>query len=209
MRTVLVLAKEPRPGAVKTRLCPPRSPTEAARLAEASLRDTLEVVLAAHFDHRVLVLEGGPGPWLPPGFAVVPQRSGDLGQRLDHAFAIASLPALLIGMDTPQVTRAQLDHAWARLSYPTCDAVLGPAADGGYWSIGLKHRVVGAFDSVPMSTSTTFAAQRDRLVKLGLRVTTLGVLRDVDRYCDAVEVACMAPGTRFARAVHELTSIDA
>ena len=204
-----MLAKAPRPGAVKTRLCPPRSFAEAAHLAEASLRDTLDVARAARFDHRVLALEGRPGPWLPPGFTVVPQLPGDLGQRLADAFATVPLPALLIGMDTPQVTCAQLEHAWGRLGEPACDAVLGPAIDGGYWSIGLKRRVAGVFDGVPMSASTTCAAQHDRLLELGLHVTTLEVVRDVDRYSDAVTVAREAPTTQFARAVRELARLDA
>src|SRR5262249_1715792 len=67
-----VRENSPGPGGVKTRLCPPRSASEAARLAEASLRDTLEVAGRAQFERRVIVLDGAPGPWLPAGFVVVP-----------------------------------------------------------------------------------------------------------------------------------------
>ncbi|GAB2471058.1 hypothetical protein GCM10027162_78090 [Streptomyces incanus] len=72
MTTLLVIAKEPRPGRVKTRLTPPFTPGQAAELAEAALADTLHAVAATPAARRVLVLDGAPGPWLPPGFDVVP-----------------------------------------------------------------------------------------------------------------------------------------
>ncbi|MDG4866242.1 glycosyltransferase, partial [Streptomyces sp. T-3] len=68
--TLLVIAKEPLPGRVKTRLTPPFTPVEAAELAEAALTDTLAVVRALPARRRILVLDGRPGPWLPPGFEV-------------------------------------------------------------------------------------------------------------------------------------------
>ncbi|SCE32790.1 hypothetical protein GA0115246_114565, partial [Streptomyces sp. SolWspMP-sol7th] len=104
MTTLLVIAKEPRAGRVKTRLTPPFTPGQAAALAEASLTDTLRTVAATPATRRVLVLDGTPGPWLPPGFDVVPQCAGGLDERLAAAFAGCAGPALLIGMDTPQVT---------------------------------------------------------------------------------------------------------
>lgn len=87
MNTLLVIAKEPRPGRVKTRLTPPFTPEEAAGLAEASLADTLHAVAATPATRRVLVLDGAPGPWLPPGFDVVAQCAGGLDERLAEAFA--------------------------------------------------------------------------------------------------------------------------
>src|SRR5690242_13674278 len=80
--TLLVIAKEPLPGRVKTRLTPPYSPREAAELAAAALGDTLEAVRATPARRRVLVLDGRPGPWLPAGFEVVPQVPGGLDVRL-------------------------------------------------------------------------------------------------------------------------------
>ncbi|CAM5579726.1 hypothetical protein SVIOM342S_07620 [Streptomyces violaceorubidus] len=85
--TLLVIAKQPRPGRVKTRLTPPFTPAEAAALAEAALADTLGAVAATPARRRVLVLDGDPGPWLPPGFDVVPQGAGGLDARLADAFA--------------------------------------------------------------------------------------------------------------------------
>jgi uncharacterized protein len=198
---LLVLAKAPRAGHSKTRLCPPCTPRQAAALARAALADTLEAVLATAAPRRVLVLDGPAGDWLPPGFEVLPQRGDGLDQRLAHAFADAGGPALLIGMDTPQVTSGDLGHALALLAGPETDAVLGPARDGGYWAIGLRAADPRAFLGVPMSTARTCRAQRARLRRLRLRVGELPPLRDVDRIADARAVAALAPTGRFARAL--------
>lgn len=191
--TLLVIAKEPRPGRVKTRLTPPFTPREAADLAEAALSDTLRAVAATPASRRVLYLDGTPGPWLPPGFDVVPQCAGGLDARLADAFAHCDGPALLIGMDTPQVTPELLT-----VDFAGCDAFFGPAEDGGFWALGLASPDPALLRGVPMSTSRTGALQRARLVTAGLRVRDLPRLRDVDTAPDAHAVAALAPKGRFA-----------
>ena len=114
-------------------------------------------------------------------------------------------PLLLLGMDTPQVTRAQLRAALDVLGGPDADAVLGPTHDGGYWTIGLAVAEPAAFDGVPMSTAATAARQRARLEELGLRTTDLPALRDIDTYDDAIAVGAAAPWTRFAATLDLLT----
>ncbi len=201
MTTVVVIAKEPRPGRVKTRLCPPCSPREAATIAEAALGDTLVAVARTRCAARVVALDGDRGPWLPAGFDVVPQAGGDLGTRLAAASDAVAGPVLVIGMDTPQVTPALLERACLRLADPTVDAVLGQARDGGYWAIGFRGRRDAAFAGVPMSTAATGNAQRARLHALGLRVDELPHLRDVDTFADARAVARLVPTSSFARSV--------
>ncbi|MFE6634981.1 DUF2064 domain-containing protein [Streptomyces tendae] len=191
--TLLVIAKEPRPGRVKTRLTPPFTPAEAAALAEAALADTLAAVAATPARRRVLVLDGAPGRWLPPGFDVVPQCAGGLDERLADAFAGCAGPALLIGMDTPQVTPDLLD-----VDFHDCDAYFGPAEDGGFWALGLARPEPALLRGVPMSTPVTGAVQRERLLTAGLRVRDLPPLRDVDTAADARAVAALAPDGRFA-----------
>jgi rSAM/selenodomain-associated transferase 1 len=198
MTTLLVIAKEPVPGRVKTRLTPPYTPAEAAAIAEAALADTLEAVASARARRRVLVLDGRrPGHRLPKDVEVIPQRGDGLDERLANAFADAGGPAVLVGMDTPQVTPALLDEASRQLA--TCDAVFGPAADGGFWLLGLRRPDPRLIAGVPMSRPDTGACQLSRLS--GLRVATLPTLTDVDTAADAVRVAAQAPGTRFAGAV--------
>ncbi|GHE43380.1 DUF2064 domain-containing protein [Streptomyces cellulosae] len=197
--TLLVIAKEPRPGRVKTRLTPPFAPEEAATLAEAALADTLDTVVRTPARRRVLVLDGEPGPWLPAGVEVVPQCAGGLDERLAGAFAGCDGPALLIGMDTPQVTPELLT-----VDFADCDAWFGPAADGGFWALGLADPDPELLRGVPMSTPHTGAAQRGRLD--GLRVRDLPLLRDVDTAEDAAAVADAAPGGRFAARLARLTA---
>ncbi|MET8077980.1 DUF2064 domain-containing protein [Streptomyces sp. NPDC005303] len=200
MTTLLVIAKEPRPGHVKTRLTPPFTPEQAAALAEASLADTLDVVARTPARRRVLVLEGTPGPWLPSGFEVVPQCAGGLDERLAAAFAGCDGPALLIGMDTPQVTPELLT-----VDFADCDAYFGPAEDGGFWALGLAAPDPSRLRGVPMSTPHTGAAQRARLT--GLRVRELPPLRDVDTASDAELVARAAPAGRFAAQLARLAGV--
>jgi uncharacterized protein len=203
---VLVMAKAPTPGRAKTRLCPPLSLDQAARLAEAALIDTLEAVAQSGAGLRTLVLEGEPGPWLVPGFRVLRQSVGGLDARLAEAFGKTRGPALLVGMDTPQLTPALLGQALGLLLTPGVEAVLGPAEDGGWWTIGLRRPNPRVFLGVPMSSPFTGRAQRDRLERLGLPLIELPMLRDVDRFEDALAVAQLAPGTNFARALEETMS---
>ncbi|MFF4588214.1 DUF2064 domain-containing protein [Streptomyces sp. NPDC001388] len=201
MTTLLVIAKEPLPGRVKTRLTPPFTPREAAALAEAALADTLRTVAAAPASRRVLVLDGAPGPWLPPGFEVVRQGAGGLDERLADAFARCSGPTLLIGMDTPQVTPDLLT-----VDFTSCDACFGPAEDGGFWALGLAEPAPALLRGVPMSVPVTGAVQRERLVAAGLRVRDLPRLRDVDTAADAHAVAALAPAGLFAGRLARLTA---
>lgn len=202
MTTLLVIAKEPRPGRVKTRLTPPFTPGQAARLAEAALADTLHAVAVTPASRRFLVLDGAPGPWLPPGFDVVPQCTGGLDERLADAFARCHGPALLIGMDTPQVTPELLT-----VDFTDCDAHFGPAEDGGFWALGLARPDPGLMRGVPMSTSVTGAVLRDRLLAAGLRVRGLPSLRDVDTAADAHAVAALAPHGCFAAQLARCTTV--
>jgi rSAM/selenodomain-associated transferase 1 len=203
MPALLVIAKEPVPGRVKTRLSPPCTPAQAASLARAAIEDTLAAALAVQRDaRRVLVLDGEPGAWIPDGFEVIPQRGDGLAERLAAAFEDAGAPAFLVGMDTPQVTpellEAGLDAVLAG------DAVFGAAFDGGYWGIGLREADARAFGGVPMSQANTGAVQRARLAVLGMRTAILPPLRDVDTIEDARAVAREAPGGRFAVALAEV-----
>jgi len=198
--TLLVMAKSPQPGLVKTRLTPPLSPAQAAAVAEASLVDTLHAVLAARADRRVLALAGPAGVWLPPGVDVVGQVAGGLDVRLGAALSQVRGPVLLIGMDTPQVDVPLLDDARRRLLTSGVGAVLGAAADGGFWALGLREPDPALVVGVPMSLPHTGRVQRDRLVVAGLHVVDLPVLQDVDTPADAAAVAALVPGSRFARA---------
>jgi uncharacterized protein len=195
---VLVLAKAPVAGRVKTRLCPPLTPAQAAEVAAAALADTLDAVRAAPVARRVLVADGALGA---PGFERLEQRPGDLDERLAGAFedAGAGLPALLIGMDTPQVHPALLARAARTLA--AGHDVLGLAHDGGWWVLGLQHPDGDLLRGLPTSRGDTGRRQLARLRAAGRRPRMLPTLTDVDTASDAVEVARQAPAGRFAAAV--------
>ena len=193
---LLVMAKSPVPGRVKTRLCPPCTPEEAASLAEAALADTLDAVAACGAGRRIIALDGAPGPWLPSGFEVVPQVDGAFDRRLAAAWATAGGTGVQIGMDTPQVTAGLLDEALSALD--TTSAALGFAADGGWWAIGLRRADARVFHDIPMSTSSTGDAQLARLVTLGLDVTALPTLVDLDTIADLPAVTADVHAIRTA-----------
>jgi rSAM/selenodomain-associated transferase 1 len=194
---LIVIAKAPVPGRVKTRLTPPCTPVQAAALACAALQDTLAAAArATRAGRRIVVLDGEPGAWLPPGFEVVAQRGDGLEERLSAAFEDVGEAAFLVGMDTPQVTPALLDAGLSAMS--DGDSAFGAALDGGYWAIGLRTPDPAVFAGVPMSSPRTGAVQRARLAILGLHPAILPPLRDVDTIEDALAVAAEAPDTRFA-----------
>jgi rSAM/selenodomain-associated transferase 1 len=194
--TLIVIAKEPVAGRVKTRLQTEFTPAEAAALARASLADTLTAVQSTPVRRYVLALDGQSGPWLPSRFEVIKQRGDGLAERLAEAFedAYAGEPMLLVGMDTPQLTRELLDVDWA-----DHDAVLGLTEDGGYWALGLRQPDRRALVGVPMSTDHTGADQLARLRLLGYKVLLLPMLRDMDTPEDAAVLAAQFPALRMSR----------
>jgi rSAM/selenodomain-associated transferase 1 len=202
---VIVLAKAPVPGRVKTRLCPPCTPAQAALVAAAALADTLDVVAASRAGRRILAVDGDFEA--PAGWEVMPQRGESLGARLAHAFADSDRPGtatVLVGMDTPQLSTRDLDETFRRLAAPHGPgAVLGPAADGGWWALGLRDsRYASVLAGIATSTDRTGADTWDALRRRGLRVAALRRLTDVDTADDARAVAALCPaGSRFPAAV--------
>jgi len=205
---IVVLAKAPVPGRVKTRLSPTYSPADAAEIALAALLDTLDAVRDAPASRRFLAMDGDLVSAPPGGIKMLHQRGDGLAERIDYAladaFTIAVRPTLLIGMDTPQITAAHLARAGEQLAAPGVDAVLGLADDGGFWALGLRRWVPGLFADVGMSRPDTGENQLIRLRAAGLRVGLLRTLRDVDTAADAAAVAESAPWGRFARVLREL-----
>lgn len=209
---VLVVAKAPVPGLAKTRLAAAVGPAAAADAAAAALLDTLDAVAVADVAVRVVALTGDLDAAARGGqlrerladFTVLPQRGADFAERLvnahlDASVASAGLPVLQIGMDTPQVSGALLDRIAATLL--ASEAVLGPAADGGWWVLGIHDPVrAECLSEVPMSRSDTCAVTLRALEDTGVYVTVVDELADVDVIddVDAVRHAC-APESRFRR----------
>jgi glycosyltransferase A (GT-A) superfamily protein (DUF2064 family) len=216
--TILIVAKAPVPGLVKTRLCPPLSPIAAADLAAAALLDTLA---AAAGVSALLTATSGVGARIVLAIAgelataaradaikdaldhceLITQRGDGFAARLvaAHADAGGHGPVLQIGMDTPQLTSAMLVSAMYALLVPEVDAVLGPANDGGWWALGLKSASAAeVLQHIPMSHPKTHDLTLAALKATGLQVQALPTLTDVDTFNDALQVAADAPDTRFA-----------
>lgn len=215
---LLVVAKAPVPGHAKTRLSPPASPVEAAEIAAASLLDTLDAVLTTPDTMPAIAFTGDlDAACREPELhallmraTVFEQRGEHFGARLARAHADAAdrfpgTPVLQVGMDTPQLTPDLLGETVVTLS--TVDCVLGLAADGGWWGLGLRDpRTAAVLGGVPMSRSDTGDRTLHALQAQGLRVALLPELSDVDTMDDALAVAGLVPGSRFASAVKSVCS---
>ncbi len=210
---VLVMAKSPVAGRVKTRLGADIGHDAAARVASAALLDTLEAATAAAGAHGChLALDGDLDDAVGAdrlraaltGWTVTPQRGEGFAERLVAAHADAGPGVVVqVGMDTPHVSADLLAAAAAplRAAHPAYDAVLGPADDGGWWVLARRDpSVAGVLADVEMSTARTGADTRDALVGAGWRVGTTVMLRDVDEVADADAVAALVPGSHFAEA---------
>lgn len=197
MTTLVLIAKEPVPGRVKTRLHPPFSLEQAAELAAAAIDDTLRVLAALPATRRVLFYQGGQPPSRSAGFELLAQGTGGLDERLAELFDRCTGPTVLVGMDTPQLRAADL--AAPCLDWrPDVDSWFGPAEDGGFWALGMREPDGSLIRGVAMSRDDTGARQLERLRAAGHRVGVLPTLRDVDTVDDAEAVAALAPDTRFA-----------
>jgi uncharacterized protein len=196
-----VIAKQPVAGFVKTRLCPPCLPSEAADLAAAALTDTLDEVdaLPQHVGttvQRVLLFDGDATTWARPGWRVVAQRGDGLAERLCNAFDDLG-PGVIVGMETPHAV-STLGGAFDTLR--SGHDAIGLATDGGYWAIGLGTIDRAVFDGVPMSTSHTGLAQLARLHRAGRSVRRLAVARDLDTVDDVADAARRRDATPLLRA---------
>ncbi|MFB9924983.1 DUF2064 domain-containing protein [Amycolatopsis halotolerans] len=212
---LLVVAKAPVPGFAKTRLCPPATAEQAAEIAAAALLDTLDAAFATDGAITVVAMTGdlaaaARGAEIGRALrkaTVIAQRGWDFGTRLanahsDTAAVHAGLPVLQIGMDTPQVSPALFAAAIEPVVTGASRAVLGDAEDGGWWGLGLADpRQAQVLAGVPMSRPDTGFRTRSALADAGLRAGELPTLSDVDTMADAVRVAAIRPGGRFAAAV--------
>lgn len=194
---VVVFAKAPRPGAVKTRLCPPLSPVAAARLYRCFLLDTLDRVQALPgITPAVAYAPRSARAFFAtarPGMLLIPQGGGDLGTRmarvLERLLGRGFAAVLIIGTDSPTLPRSHLRAAVRLLGRPGADGVVGPSEDGGYYLIGLRAPCPALFTGVSWSTSRVLAQTLARARRAGRRLRLLPRWYDVDTVADLRRLA--------------------
>ncbi len=188
--TLLIFTKYPTPGRVKTRLIPALGPEAAAALMQRLTAHTLAqaAAFAAGQDIRLVVYYTGSTAadmqaLFGPGLRYRPQAAGDLGARLvaalQETLSVGPHPVVIIGCDCPDLSPAILSAAFARLQ--DHDLVLGPAADGGYYLIGLTTVQPALFQDLAWGTDTVLAHTLAKAADAGLRTALLPTLRDLDR----------------------------
>ncbi len=184
-----MFARVPLPGACKTRLAAAVGPNAAAEVARALLVRTLGLGggrdCQLHFDPPAEL--AGAVTLAPSGWSVEPQCEGDLGARmaaaLEEAFRRGYERVALIGSDTVGLEQSILDRAFRLLRHH--DVALGPAADGGYYLVGLRAPPrPGLFEAIPWSTPSVLDQTLARCRTLGLSVELLERLADVDEVGD-------------------------
>jgi len=186
---LIIFAKEPRPGQVKTRLSPPLSLDEAAHLYHSFIQDILEE-MARVPEVRLAMAFTPPGAqvWFrglaPPGMDLFPQEGADLGTRMARAFsrgfAAGFGPVLLRGSDVPDLPAAVVSEAKEVLAAGQAQVVLGPCPDGGYYLVGLAAPQPPLFQGPAWSSSTVLTDTLRLARQLGLRVHLLPPWPDID-----------------------------
>ena len=197
-----IFAKEPRPGQVKTRFCPPLTPEEAAHLYQTSLFETLEHM--GHGSFAPIIFHAGAADWFAlhcPGLQRLPQGEGDLGRRLERGLAYllgqGAPAAALIGSDSPDLPVERVEAAFALLE--TADVVTIPAADGGYVLIGAREPYPELFRDMPWSTPGLLAATRRRAEELALDYRELPPWEDLDDLAALRRLIDRSPRSATAR----------
>jgi rSAM/selenodomain-associated transferase 1 len=186
---VVIMAKAPHPGQVKTRLCPPLTHEEAAALYRCFLLDKIAQVGALQGITPVLsyaTADAKPAfeSLIPPHFRLIPQLGDDLGARLlstfDQLFQLGFTQVMAVDSDTPTLPTAYLRHALSLISAPENDVVLGPTEDGGYYLIGLHRPHRELFERMPWSTPQVLPETMHRSQQGGLAVACAPRWYDVD-----------------------------
>ncbi len=200
-RALLIFAKSPKPGTVKTRLLPAVSPQQAAALHAACIADTLRMALALR-DCDVLLFAAGGSSYFKKLVRskqsgrcshIFPQRGTDLGARLEHAFRkcfrMGYRELVVIGTDTPWMGAARLRQAFATLC--AAEVVVGPAEDGGYYLLGSRKVRPSLFRKIPWGTNRVLQSTLRAISREKLHVKLLRKDFDLDRPKDLRRAALM------------------
>jgi rSAM/selenodomain-associated transferase 1 len=209
-KALLVFARRPVAGMVKTRLVPPLSPEEAAELYCCMLGDTLAKVVSLPDVAKFLFYEEGEGAreyfaQCARGMTCIPQQGKDLGERMAEAFravfAAGYDAAAIIGSDSPDLPLSLLEEAFARMAEDGTDTLFGPSEDGGYYLLAMRELHGELFRNIAWSSGSVLQKSLENAGKAGVRVSLLPTWHDVDtaedlRRPELLDVGNGAPLTR-------------
>jgi uncharacterized protein len=190
---LIIFTRYPVPGQAKTRLIPALGATGAADLQRRMTAWTIATAQQTPYPIQIQFCGGTIDElrsWLGDKLGYVAQSTGDLGDRMaqafDQGFGAGHDRVVIIGTDCPGIDRAILDQAFTALA--SHDLVLGPAADGGYYLIGLRRSIPELFQSIAWSTATVRAQTLEIATELNLTYALLSELSDIDRPEDLVHL---------------------
>lgn len=217
VNTLVLMAKAPEPGKVKTRLVPPLTPAEAAEFYHCLLVDQLDHL--ASFGGADLYLAYAPDDaagffqrLVPRRMSCFPQRGGDIGERMNHCFvemtARGYRNVVVIGSDLPPLPLPFLETAFGMLQEGQRSVVLGPSRDGGYYLIGMNRSWPQVFADIPWSSSQVLACTVARLNGLGAPPALLPRWMDIDSFEDLLEWKSAAVDRLSARATNVSALLD-
>jgi len=192
---LVIMAKEPRPGKVKTRLSPEFSPQEAAELYLCLLKDRLlEMANMNGIDVAVAYSPQSAADTflghVPKHIDLFPQREGELGVRMHAIFeekkAQGYEAIAIVGSDSPDLPKSLVLESFRMLLQNRADVVFGPCADGGYYLIGMKRIHPELFTGIPWSTQNVLDISLVKANKLGIKTALLSQWNDIDTFQDII-----------------------
>ena len=180
MPRLVLFTRFPEPGRAKTRLIPALGEEGAARVHRRLTEQSVSAMRESGLPVEIRTTGAQPEAfrdWLGPDLTIIDQGDGALGDRLTRA--AAEPPVILLGADTPDLDPGRLLAAADALR--SAEAVIGPAADGGYWLLGIAKPMPFLFEGIPWSTERVAAITLERLLSRGIRPVILDTLSDLDR----------------------------
>lgn len=195
-KLLVVVAKEPVPGKVKTRFIPQLSPADAAGLYRCSLHDRITEISALNGVDRAIAYtpEDARDTFTElslDGFELFAQRGKGLGERLNNIFqdnlARGYQAVSIVDSDSPDLPKSIINESFGLLLSKQAEVVLGPCHDGGYYLVGLRKPYPELFRNIPWSTKNVLSATLEKAGKMGLNVRLLSRWNDLDTFEDILE----------------------
>lgn len=195
-KLLVIVAKEPRPGKVKTRLFPKFSPLIAAELYRCFLHDRIQEVSTLNGVARAIAYTPESAgetfaTFALDGFELFVQRGKHLGERLHNIFleklSQRYKAVAIVDSDSPDLPKSLMEESFELLLSKQADIVLGPCYDGGYYLVGMRKPYPELFRNIPWSTANVLSITLEKARKIGLKVELLSTWNDLDTFEDLIE----------------------